>query len=370
MSREELRNIVREALLVPVISLLSECEDTTLSQTLCNVSPVSCRAAQCGVGWPVSEIGTSSPGKRAAEATVGALAAMQWRTADGCGSSITGIDKVICWLALMAAQAAFGSRAGVLNDSHISPGRQCVRRWGTSERAVTGPGGDGVLRRCWALPESAVMSLCVRGICSSRFTPPGRAVLSLCGSRICGSHVRRAGVVRELGGVGFTTREYSVNGREKDGMFIYPGPDMLKMIQVRILLSHIERTPPAGVVNGLCDRVTKFCSSRFEALLNRSPCSPWEQHHVVSLDEIIPGTRYLHEMSDDSYSRGSVIFLKSFCHFVFLFDCNLCFLFHSLTSLYVLVGVVEVRELVGFGYSTKETVKGQRQGGGWDVHVF
>ena len=91
-------SVVREALLVPVISLLSECEDATLSQTLCNVSPVSCRAAQCGVGWPVSEIGTSSPGKRVTEVTGGVLAAMQWRTADGCGSSSTGTDIVICWL--------------------------------------------------------------------------------------------------------------------------------------------------------------------------------------------------------------------------------------------------------------------------------
>ena len=117
-------SVVREALLVPVISLLSECEDTTLSQTLCNVSPMSCRAVQCSVGWPGSEIGTSSPGKRVAEATGGVLAAMQWRTADGCGSSSTGTDIVICWLALMAMQATFGSHAGLLTNSHRSPGRQ------------------------------------------------------------------------------------------------------------------------------------------------------------------------------------------------------------------------------------------------------
>ena len=186
-------SVVREALFVPVISLLSECEDATLFQTLCNVSPVSCRAAQCGVGWPGSEIVTSSPGKWAAEATGAVLAAMQWRTADGCGSSSTGTDIVICWLALMAAQATFGSRAGLLTDSHRSPGRQWVRRWGTSERVVMGLCGHGVCGRRWAPPESAVMSPYVRGICGWRCAPPGRAVLSPYGSGICGCRVRRAG---------------------------------------------------------------------------------------------------------------------------------------------------------------------------------
>jgi hypothetical protein len=52
--------------------------------------------------------------------------------------------------------------------------------------------------------------------------------------------------------------------------------------KVRNLLSLIERTPPTRVVKGLCDRDTYFCSPRFYAILNRSPCSPWEQHHVVS----------------------------------------------------------------------------------------
>ena len=65
-------------------------------------------------------------------------------------------------------------------------------------------------------------------------------------------------------------------------MFSYSQVDMWKMIKVRNLLSLFERTPPARVVNGLCDRDTYFCSPRFVAILNRSPCSPWEQHHVVS----------------------------------------------------------------------------------------
>ena len=56
-------SVVRETLFVPVIYLLCECEDATLTQTLCNVSPESCRAAQCGVGRPGPEIVTSSPGK-------------------------------------------------------------------------------------------------------------------------------------------------------------------------------------------------------------------------------------------------------------------------------------------------------------------
>jgi hypothetical protein len=132
-------SVVSEALFEPVISRLSECEDATLFQTLCNVSPVSCRAAQCAVAWPGPETATCSPWKWAAEAKCAGLAAMQWRTADGCGSSITGIDKVICWLALMAAQAAFGSRAGVLNDSHISPGRQCLSL-GHVRKGCDGPG--------------------------------------------------------------------------------------------------------------------------------------------------------------------------------------------------------------------------------------
>ena len=85
-------SFVREALFVPVIRLLCECEDATLFQTLCNVSPVSCRAAQCGVGWPGPEIVTSSPGKWAAEATGAIHAAVQWRTADGCDSSSTETD--------------------------------------------------------------------------------------------------------------------------------------------------------------------------------------------------------------------------------------------------------------------------------------
>ena len=61
--------VSREVPFVLVIRLLCTCEDATLFQTLCNVSPVSFWAAQCGVGCPEPEIVTSLPGKGTAEAT-------------------------------------------------------------------------------------------------------------------------------------------------------------------------------------------------------------------------------------------------------------------------------------------------------------
>ena len=86
----------------------------------------------------------------------------------------------------------------------------------------------------------------------------------------------------DIGAHGFGPRETSVKGKEEAGMFSYSQRDMTNMAQVRNLLSLFDRTPPARVVKGLCDRDTYFCSPRFDAILNRSPCSPWEQHHVVS----------------------------------------------------------------------------------------
>ena len=86
----------------------------------------------------------------------------------------------------------------------------------------------------------------------------------------------------ERGAYAFGPKENSVKGKEEAGMFSFSQRDMMKMVQVRKHLSLFDRTPPARVVKGLCDRDTYFCSPRFDAILNRSPCSSWEQHHVVS----------------------------------------------------------------------------------------
>ena len=199
---------------------------------------------------------------------------------------------------------------------------------------------------------------------------------------------------REMGSHGYGSKELSINGLEKDGMYSYSTLDMLKMITVRNLLMLHEQTPVARVVMVLCFRDTYVCSVGFSNFLNRSPCSSWEQHcsfetasapfslvvfvvsqvqgngrgssvsrqnpmsadssggpvHAQASDKFIVGTRYLRVMSDGSFSRGSVIILKFFCHSVILFDSNLCFLFHSLMSLYILVGTIHSLEMGGYGF--------------------
>jgi hypothetical protein len=91
--------------------------------------------------------------------------------------------------------------------------------------------------------------------------------------------------------------------------------------------------------------------------------------HAHASDEFIVGTRYLRVKSDGFVIRGSVIILKFFCHSVIFFDSNLCFLFHSLMSLYILVGTIHSLDRGAYGFASKE-IFGQRQGGGWDVLVF